>query len=281
VVAVAQIGMFSRILRFSQFCASLFPSGLAEALTPMEVNAYDGAQFCAGIQDCINSAALRIRNEFQQAVNSGLTLQEKAANLRAVSQKYSQNVSVRITVNGANVSAMETVADYLQQKIAENLDGDIRATIRALRFDALVDLLKGQVGGAAVKAFRADLLFKDEVAARRPWDYKAHIVKAYRAWSFDRETGVLYNYDIWGNIHYGILGAAALFSAFELYAGAAGAQVWDNGIDWVLKHGFVDDERDEEAVSLGIELWKLLKRSPSTEEIVDAVRARAMQLNTL
>lgn len=113
-----------------------------------------------------------------------------------------------------------------------------------------------------------------------PWDYNIPIKEYFQEWSFDAESATLYNYDMWGNIHYGFIGLASLFTAAELFVGAAGAQIRDQGWKWVLEHGPVDDKDDGEAIQLGMNLWNTLKRPPSTREIVDAVRDAAPRLKT-
>lgn len=247
----------------------------------IQVNPYDAQEFCNGLQDSVRTAIKAVETDLNTALRSGQTLQDKAANLRLFSAQYhGKRVPVRLTVNDNPITSMETVADYIQQRIAENISGDALRSIVERRFQALVNISTGLPAHAILNAIESGLLFKDQVAAKKPWDYKLHILKAFRAWSFDLEYRTLYNYDIWGNLHYGLIGLASLFTADELFLGAAGAQVKDNGWKWVLQHGFVDDERDHEAIRVGIDLWTTLERAPSTDEIMEAVRNASPRLNT-
>ena len=54
------------------------------------------------------------------------------------------------------------------------------------------------------------MLFKDKVGYGKAWDQKRYIVSKWGKLS--RLYGVLVDYDVWSNIHYGYVGSLAGFS---------------------------------------------------------------------
>lgn len=84
------------------------------------------------------------------------------------------------------------------------------------------------------------------------WDFKPVI---YDAWGTDNRLGnsaAVYKYDIWANLHYGYVGAAAGFSKDELNWGANVQQQADSKSE--------DSTRDQEAIEAGVALYD---RSPA------------------
>jgi hypothetical protein len=108
----------------------------------------------------------------------------------------------------------------------------------------------------------AFLLFFDLVRYNGPWDHKA----AIRArWGKTATLfGVTISFDIWSNIHFGYVGAAAGFSRTTLLRAAGAAQAAFSKIpDGYVERLFAtstgifeaaDDPRDQHSIALGVDL---------------------------
>jgi hypothetical protein len=102
-----------------------------------------------------------------------------------------------------------------------------------------------------------------------PWDHKPYIRKTFhprvpggeQVWHI--HGNYVYYYDIWSNIHYGYVGAAAGFTESELLDGAGGEQwVSDRlrgtrptaspGVEGLRKW---DNASDRAAITIGIRLY--------------------------
>ena len=89
--------------------------------------------------------------------------------------------------------------------------------------------------------------------ANGPWDFKVQERFQDRPYSKFGDYG--YDRDIWGNIHYGIIGTALGFTSFELLAGAGAGHARDNGLKLELKGSNFDAPKDQSAIQMGIVLY--------------------------
>ena len=64
-----------------------------------------------------------------------------------------------------------------------------------------------------------------------------------------------YDRDIWGNIHYGFIGAALGFTQFELLVGAGFAHGRQHAFTLDQFQSNFDDPKDQSAIKMGIDLY--------------------------
>ncbi len=162
------------------------------------------------------------------------------------------------------------MTDYIAGEATTNMDSDEVAEIRDLTdpditlcfpgppFCGEIDNPLADPGGRAA-AYKA---WYDQVAAGHPWDHKGAISNAYGlSTPVPGREGEI-SWDIWSNIHYGIVGRHAGFSAFELEKGADAA-------DLASQHH--TDEGDQLAVRIGIELYEKYGENVTADQIRQAV----------
>jgi hypothetical protein len=119
-----------------------------------------------------------------------------------------------------------------------------------------------------------------------PWDHKPYIRSTFhprhpveQVWHIHH--GYLYFYDIWSNIHYGYVGAAAGFTTSELLDGAGLEQIGSDLLRSRLPRSSVgveglrrfDDPSDRTAIAIGIKLFQTSPRGVTREEVLQAVEA--------
>lgn len=105
--------------------------------------------------------------------------------------------------------------------------------------------------------------FKSMVGTGRAWDHKRKILDPYGQWALDAPAGVLYQYEIWSNLHFGYIGAFIGFSQDVLLNAAGLAQAYDRGgspatILQKLLSGELrdlDEPEDSAAIRAGYRLW--------------------------
>lgn len=102
--------------------------------------------------------------------------------------------------------------------------------------------------------------------------------------SFDPETGKLYDHDIWANIHFGLVGAAAQFNEDDLLNGPGDflilLKLLKGEIDpftaaktVATKEGRnIDQAADQAAIKLGVRLWHTFGKELTIEELIEAIR---------
>ena len=116
------------------------------------------------------------------------------------------------------------------------------------------------------------------------WDHKPKLrtrflSRANNSHVWFRYASVDYYYDIWSNIHYGYVGAAAGFDEAVLLDGAGLEQIgtdllrrrWprrSQGIDGLRAY---DDPSDRASISMGMELYAVVPSHVSAKELVDTI----------
>ena len=129
------------------------------------------------------------------------------------------------------------------------------------------------------------LLWSLKVYEGGPWDHKGSIASRFH----DRVAGgpqhwhlygsTLYYYDVWSNLHYGYVGAAAGFSDAVLLDGAGLEQIGstlrrlrkpEKAPDVSGLRAW-DDASDRAAVTLGIDLFRRKPRHVSSADLLDLV----------
>ena len=129
------------------------------------------------------------------------------------------------------------------------------------------------------------------------WDLKPLILKRFGGQSefYDPETNLRYGHDIFGNIHYGYIMRSFYIWEKVIFSGGGYEQyrsgtVTDEGIKrfWESMKQFnpivairrLDDHLDQNAIRLGVRMWKLYGRSISGSEYLEKIQDNASQLNT-
>lgn len=129
------------------------------------------------------------------------------------------------------------------------------------------------------------LLWTQKVRQGGPWDHKGPIATRFHGrvsggpqhWHLHGST--LYYYDVWSNLHYGYVGAAAGFSDEVLLDGAGleqiGSTLWRG--QWPEKAPDVsglrawDDASDRAAVALGVALYRRKPQQLGGADLLDLV----------
>lgn len=145
----------------------------------------------------------------------------------------------------------DAVTGYIAGEAQTNMDSDEVGRIRALND---VWLGAGKPGAYAQ--------WVERVAPGRPWDHKGAIQNEYGlSTPVPGKEGEI-SWDVWSNIHYGIVGAHAKFSGAELHGGADLAD---------LASGRGTSEGDQLAVQIGIELYEKYGENVTADQIRQAV----------
>jgi len=155
-----------------------------------------------------------------------------------------------------------------------------------------------------LKKARAYNAFREAVDYNAPWDHKARILGAFHQqnaqgkldpyWR-DPATGREYSFDIWSNIHYGYVGRAAGFSAWELKSGAGLAQFkedhfklpkdyWSRRIEKIGDadvFSSMDRAPDQRAIELGAHLFDTYGPELTFEEFLKELGSHVDKLDTL
>jgi hypothetical protein len=143
------------------------------------------------------------------------------------------------------------VTGYIAGEAATNMNSDEVGRLRAFNDVWL---------GAGKPAAYAQWI--ERVGPGRPWDHKGAIQNAYGlSTPVPGKEGEI-SWDVWSNIHYGIVGAHAKFSGAELHGGADLAD---------LATGRGTSPGDQLAVQIGIELYEKHGENVTPEQIRQAV----------
>ena len=134
--------------------------------------------------------------------------------------------------------------------------------------------------------------WKDLVNNGAQWDHKSEIIEKFGKWSHDPTTNTFYFFDIWSNIHYGFIGAAAGFSEWMLLAGAGYAQVnagtsppgyWSRRFETLGDADFLaafDDPLDQVAIKIGVNLYETRGGALTVDDLIKQVRSQKDSLST-
>ncbi len=152
-------------------------------------------------------------------------------------------------------------ADIAVEWLIERMLGDAASSTTALiRFlneqASLYWVLSTMRAAAPGPKKQAYELWISMVKSGAPWDYKREVLERFGPGV--AVNGVVYRFDILGNIHYGFVGMAAGFGPLELKAGAGAANFWDNlknevyrgklvSEGWLFR-SFADDPSDQAAL---------------------------------
>jgi Bacterial toxin 44 len=166
------------------------------------------------------------------------------------------------------------VTDYIAGEVALNVNSPQVAAIRAGNgpcplfgpvlplpgvCGAVEDLLPDNLTPGKAAAYA---LWIERVGPGRPWDHKGAIQNAYGlSTPLPGKEGEI-SWDVWSNIHYGIVGRHAGFSTNELHAGADAADI-------LAGHG--PSAGDQLAIQIGIELYDQFGPNVTAEQIRQAV----------
>lgn len=188
-----------------------------------------------------------------------------------------------------NQSVMDVIS-YIHGEMTKNATGPDATSLRKLLSLYWTDALA--ITGPLIRRAQAYIIFAELVWPRSKWDHKGYILKNYRKLTCDLKKHTRYHHDIWSNIHYGYIGYSCGFSQWELLSGAGGAQVLERTVPegyWKRRArklgdadflSAFDDDFDQEAIKVGIELWDAHKTSVTTQNILDIVRERSGLLHT-
>jgi hypothetical protein len=144
------------------------------------------------------------------------------------------------------------VTDYIAGEVAANADS-WQADLLWLQNEAA---FWSPIPGDGVSSYP---LWVERVGPGRPWDHKGAIQNAYGlSTPVPGKEGEI-SWDIWSNIHYGIIGLEAGFSPAELMAGA-----------WAADK-FKRNPGDELAIRIGMELYEEHGKDVTAEQIQQAV----------
>jgi RHS repeat-associated protein len=120
--------------------------------------------------------------------------------------------------------------------------------------------------------------FMERVSTGGEWDFKSQKGTIYESgkFKFYLFKDQLVRYDAPGNIHYGYVGKAAIWSWDKLLFQSAGAVQTYKKPEWNIPPYYGDDPVDYEYIKLGIDLYNEDHRRPSPSEVVkryeDAIR---------
>ncbi|WP_165838498.1 polymorphic toxin type 44 domain-containing protein [Pokkaliibacter plantistimulans] len=192
------------------------------------------------------------------------------------------------------------IAEYMAREISTNLRSrDVQAMkhlnhsadyflnhaqeLKSWGLGELLDWGKDKAKGLTARE-AAMMIWTMKVAQDSSWDHKPVIRhcfhprdpqhQEYHAWK-DRR----YFYDIWSNIHYGFIGAAAGFTPSQLLDGAGLEQI---GSDLFRLHmpgrkgstgrlRDFDDHDDRTAIQLGIDLYRKSPGGPTATTLVTSI----------
>lgn len=208
---------------------------------------------------------------------------------------------------------MEGVASYISGEMNNNIRHSSVLQMRTLiSFDPYVETEKYMALPAYMRLGKAPDLFAlalakrakalaiwvERVGQNRPWDHKPVLRKRFNG-VWHKQGDYLYFYDIWSNIHYGYVGAAAGLSESVLLDGAGGEQIVSDMVrkveelstklpaDWVRSGPRPtqepwthlrswDDVADRVAIGLGVKLFHQFPTGGlTTKVLMDAVLAIA------
>jgi hypothetical protein len=123
--------------------------------------------------------------------------------------------------------------------------------------------------------YRAATLWRDLVRTNARWDHKPVLRRMLTLgpdfhFPIEGDADHEYYYDIWSNIHYGYVGAAAGFTDWMLQWGAArGGAAGTN------------DPVDVETIQIGIDLWNRYELNLTQQQLREEVLSRRQRILAL
>ncbi|MBC7251751.1 MAG: hypothetical protein H5T62_15925 [Anaerolineae bacterium] len=158
----------------------------------------------------------------------------------------------------------EAAMDYMHAEMVQNAQGPIVQRIQQWHGVAEVFPIGGE------KRDLAEVVWGAMVAPGMPWDHKPKLEGKLGLaqgdgdyfFPIEGDPEHEYYYDIWSNIHFGYVGAAAGFDAETLQAGAA-----------VPGIAGANDAYDMLSIQIGIDLWNKYGLKLTPEQLHDAILA--------
>jgi RHS repeat-associated protein len=154
-----------------------------------------------------------------QSINRYVYVQNNAINLTDPSG---------LTPNSQYPDNPYDLTSWLYSELALNSNGYYVQRIRALRLGAANPL--NPAGKDTLDKLRAFAAFYFLVKDKAKWDFKHEIKDVLQGEKIALDAGEelhWYEYSVPGNIHYGFVGRATGFTAFELHGGAGYAEITD------------------------------------------------------
>lgn len=193
------------------------------------------AAFCEQMRDAVNTAVATLKEELLGELRAAKSVAAVSQALRNLSVRNGDVITWNMTVNNKQVYTMEAVAGYIFAEMLTNYSSLVVTIIGALNEEArnmhpvppsLLTQMFSKIESYGLWAYKVGpRKGGDNSPIIGEWDHKKHIRKYYGDFTHDSKTKLLYNYDIWSNIHYGFVGTAACFTAWELTTGAAVANL--------------------------------------------------------
>lgn len=175
---------------------------------------------------------------------------------------------------------------YIHAKMVANINSQAATSMKSIinpfrqmgRDQAMFLFMNTPADGALLQ-------FNQFVRTGAPWDYKADMNAHYGAWTLDAPEGKRYQFDIWGNMHFGFIGRAIGFSEDLLLDAAGFAQAVFDGKSWqeILNHIHslrdLDQAVDQAAIRVGISLFEDFGAGVTPDNILERVRRNQSKLN--
>lgn len=204
----------------------------------------------------------------------------------------SVSVSTYVEKHSCNYIDANIIAEYMAKEMNTNIKSSHCDLIKMFnnKYSNTYNLKK------KYDYFRkACVLWKSLVKKGAIWDHKITLLDMQnkKNWSCDKKSSkaLLYNYDIWSNIHYGFVGKYVGFSEFTLINGAGYAQIGDNNKpldEWktwkeYLKNriedfgdsdilGGFDDPSDQQAIKIGFRLFDKHIENIQAKDLLDEIQ---------
>lgn len=229
-------------------------------------------EFCEKMQNAVQVAVAAVKQNLLAGLRAAKSPQALYGALRELSARDGDVITWSMTIGKDQVYTMEAVAGYIFAEMLTNCDSAVASGMK--KFNELPSAMR--VLGRIDSYF----IWTVNVAPGMQWDHKAWILAHYGRFSYDSATKRLYMYDIWSNVHYGFVGAAASFTAWELTAGAGAANLMSSLGASLITYGQADDPRDQAAIRLGIDLWLKYGRGLDFDSLVSEIRDFASSLTT-
>ena len=202
------------------------------------------------------------------------------------SVKNTQNISTNKekTETDCSYTPLEKVVAFIHKRMLENLKSETVSYIRnKFEFWQWENfLIPFKYEADMIQAYYQWYI---KVKNGADWDYKEDITEEFGSWACDKNNKIIYNFDIWSNIHYGYIGLATGFPKWDLLAGAGVAQArantvpdgyWKRRLEVLGDADFLaafDDPKDQEAIKIGFNLWEEDAENIKQNDILAKIRA--------
>lgn len=242
-----------------------------------------------------NSVAIEL--DFTKLPKSGLVA--KSAIIQGESGSATQSATVKITFEWFISSDIQDAIEYIVYEMKTNYESrefrDIKQALqlakqmgtKSLALYHAFDGFDGTFSSAVAFNALAFSQFNAMVRYGGSWDHKKELSSSFGLWFLDAAKGLLYNHDIWSNIHYGWIGRAAGFSAEMLLDAAGIAQAikqkkQKQAAMAILSNSGkqLDDPDDQVAIYIGIGLWERHGLDLAESDLFQAVRKQSSKLKT-